>query len=64
MAKVLSVILWIVTITGAVLGGVGLVMGVLMSAGAPQEAAAGAVGVACAAIPYVLARAWDEIRRP
>jgi hypothetical protein len=53
--------LWALTIIGSVLGGFISVGGVLAANGAPQEAAAAAVGVACAVIPYCLARAVSEI---
>lgn len=53
--------LWALTICGSVLGGIISVAGVLAANGAPQEAAAAAIGVACAVIPYCLARAVSHI---
>ena len=54
--------LWILTALGSVLGALVAIVGVLAATGAPQEAAAAAVGIACAVIPYCLARAASEIR--
>jgi magnesium-transporting ATPase (P-type) len=54
-------ILWVLTIIGSVIGGLIVLGGVLGASGAPQEAAAAAIGVACAVIPYCLARAVSEI---
>lgn len=48
---------------GAVLGGLVLVLSVVGSSGAPQQAAGAAIAVALAVIPYVLARANAESRR-
>jgi NAD(P)H-hydrate repair Nnr-like enzyme with NAD(P)H-hydrate dehydratase domain len=53
-------ILWVLTILGSLFGAVVLVAGVLNANGAPQEAAAAAIGVGCAVIPYCLARAVSE----
>jgi hypothetical protein len=57
----MKVFLWALTVCGSVLGGIISVAGVLAAKGAPQEAAAAAIGVACAVIPYCLARAASEI---
>lgn len=56
-------IFWILTILGTILGGAIALLGVMNAKGAPQEAAAAAVGVACAVIPYCLARAVSEITK-
>lgn len=53
--------LWTLTVIGSVLGGLVALVGVWGATGAPQEAAAAAIGVACAVIPYCLARAVSEI---
>ena len=53
--------LWILTIVGAVIGGLIAVLGVFAVSSAPQQAAAAAIGVALAAIPYCLARAVSEM---
>lgn len=53
--------LWILTILGALLGGVVLVLGVAVAQGAPGEAAAAAMAVALAVITYCLARAAQEM---
>jgi hypothetical protein len=54
--------LWIVVIAGSLIGGSIAFFGVMLANGAPQEAAAAAVGLACAAIPYCLARAASEFK--
>ncbi len=54
-------LLWVLTIIGSVIGGLIVCAGVLGASGAPQEAAAAAMGVAFAVIPYCLARAVSEI---
>ena len=52
--------LWIVTAIGSLLGALVVVGGVAAAKGAPQEAAAAAIGLALAVIPYCLARAVSE----
>lgn len=52
--------LWILTAIGSVLGGLVGLVGVTAARGAPQEAAAAAIGIAFAVIPYCLARAASE----
>ena len=53
--------LWVLTMIGSVLGGLVVLFGVIGANGAPQDAAAAAVGIAMAAIPYCLARAASEM---
>jgi len=54
-------ILWILTLLGALGGGLTL-LGVTFSAnGAPQQAAGAAMAAALAVIPYCLARAFSEL---
>lgn len=53
--------LWVLTMIGSVLGGLVVLLGVVGANGAPQEAAAAAIGIALAAIPYCLARAVSEM---
>jgi NhaP-type Na+/H+ or K+/H+ antiporter len=48
-------------IAGCLFGAFVGVVGVLVAKGAPQEASAAAIAVACAVIPYCLARAVSEI---
>lgn len=48
---------WIVSIIGSALGALTVVIGVAGANGAPQEAAAAAIGIAFAVIPYCLAKA-------
>ena len=52
--------LWILTMIGSVLGCLIVIFGVSGAYGAPQEAAAAAIGIAFAVIPYCLARAVSE----
>jgi hypothetical protein len=53
--------LWILTAIGSVLGSLVALIGVAAANGAPQEAAAAAMGIAFAVIPYCLARAASEM---
>lgn len=53
--------LWVLTAIGSVLGVLTVVFGVMGAKGAPQEAAAAAIGIAFAVLPYCLARAASEI---
>lgn len=55
--------LWILTAIGSVLGGLVALIGVTAANGAPQEAAAAAMGIAFAVIPYCLARAASEMEK-
>ncbi|MDR2196266.1 MAG: hypothetical protein LBE50_06775 [Gallionellaceae bacterium] len=56
-------ILWIITVVGSVLGGLMALIGIFASKSAPQEAAAAAMGLALAVIPYCLARAVSEMKQ-
>ena len=53
--------LWVLTMIGSVLGGLVVLLGVIGAKGAPQEAAAAAIGISFAVIPYCLARAAAEM---
>lgn len=55
--------LWILSVLGAVAGGVQLLL-VEAQPGAPQQAAAAAIAVGLAVIPYCLARAVSELLKP
>lgn len=57
-------LLWIVTALGALAGALLLFTGLQGAESAPQEAAIAAIAVACAVIPYCLARAVSELSRP
>ncbi|MDM7987255.1 MAG: hypothetical protein QUS13_07980 [Smithella sp.] len=58
--KIVRIILWVITILGALMGFAQLMM--LESAtGAPQQAAGAAMAVASAVVPYVFARAVEKI---
>ena len=52
---------WSVSLITSLLGGIFGVIGILAANGAPQEAAAAAMGCLMAIAPYVLARAVDEL---
>ena len=54
-------VFWAFALLGALAGGAILVLGVMEANGAPQQAAAAAIGGAVAIIPYVLARAVSEL---
>ena len=54
---------WGVTMFSSLLGGLFALLGILLANGAPQQAAAAAVGCLAAVGPYCLARAVDELRR-
>lgn len=55
-------LLWILTMASSTFGAIVFMLGIVSANGAPQQAAAGAVGLAFAAIPYCLARAYSELR--
>ena len=52
MVQFLYLVAWV----GSVIGGLTLLYGIAASKGAPQEAAAAAMAIAFAVIPYVFAR--------
>ncbi|MCV4285117.1 hypothetical protein [Pseudomonas capsici] len=54
--------MWFVTIFMSVIGAFVGFGGVILSKGAPQEAASAAIGLLCAVIPYCIARAFTEMR--
>lgn len=58
---IVRTLLWLGVLVAAPLGAWTLYEGVYLASSAPQQAAAAAMGLATAAIPYVFARAFDEI---
>jgi Flp pilus assembly protein TadG len=54
--------MWIVTVFMSLLGAVVGFGGMILAKSAPQEAAAAAMGLTCAVIPYCIARAFTELR--
>ena len=52
---------WVIAIIGAVLGGLQLFASMPTPNGAPQQAAGAAMGCAMAIVPYVIARAVEEL---
>lgn len=48
---------YVLTIIGAIVGALYLIGGLSLANGAPQEAAVAAIAIACAVLPYCLARA-------
>jgi len=60
---VFLVVCWVVTIICAVLGFLTVATGIAEAKGAPQQAAAAAMGVAWAVIPYCFTRAVSAIQR-
>lgn len=61
-ADTFSRFLWFATLLSTLFGGLFL-SAAFFSDSAPQQAAAAALGLGCAALPYVLARSWDELMR-
>jgi len=56
----ISKALWLVTVGGAVVG-LFLYLSAYAAEAAPGQAAAAAMACASAILPYVVARAWDEL---
>ncbi len=56
-------ILYAITFLGGCFGLFLVISAFTTASGAPQEAALAALGVACAAIPYCMARAVQELKR-
>jgi len=56
-------LVWILAILGSLIGAAVLLFGVLFAQGAPQEGAAAAIACAWAILPYVGARAVDELQK-
>jgi hypothetical protein len=54
-------ILWALTMLGSVVGGFILLLGLVSSTGAPQQAAVAAIAVAFVVLPYCCARALSEL---
>jgi hypothetical protein len=54
---------WIATILGSLLGVAVIIFGFAVAKGAPQEAVVAALGIACAIIPYCLAKAVSELAK-
>lgn len=55
---------WSLTLIGTAIGGITFIVGMAGAKGAPQEAAASAMALCFALLPYAWARAWDELARP
>ncbi|WP_236192775.1 hypothetical protein [Pseudomonas glycinae] len=58
----LAKFMWIVTIVMSLIGALVGFGGMILAKSAPQEAAAAAMGLTCAVIPYCIARAFSELR--
>jgi Flp pilus assembly protein protease CpaA len=54
--------LWVVVLVSSALGGLVLAVGALLLQSAPQQAAAAAIAVGLAVIPYCIARAAEGLR--
>lgn len=61
--RVPSVLLWLVAAGGGGYGGYLFTLGFAEASSAPQQAAAATIALVYAIIPYVVARAWDELTR-
>lgn len=55
---------WLLTMLSCMVGGFFLMIALLASTGAPQEAAGAAIAVAFAVVPYCFTRALEGFRRP
>ena len=72
VAAIFGKMLWTLALVGAGLGGANFILTYASAAlfranpdiSAPQLAALAAESLAYAILPYVLARAWDELTRP
>ena len=60
----MRVVLWTITVAGAIFGALVLGSALLFAEDASERAAGGAVGAALAVIPYVIARGWDALGQP
>ncbi|WP_176465146.1 hypothetical protein [Pseudomonas sp. Irchel 3E20] len=58
----LAKFMWGVTIFMSLIGAIVGFGGMYAATSAPQEAAAAAMGLTCAVIPYCIARAFTELR--
>jgi hypothetical protein len=56
------ILVWVLALLGSIAGGFTL-LSVFAQSGAPQQAAAAALAVGLAVIPYCFARAIDELAR-
>jgi hypothetical protein len=56
-------LLWVLTILGSLIGGGFLVAALDGDNSAPQQAAGAGIAIAFGVLPYVCARAVDEMRR-
>lgn len=63
LGNVIIIIAWVAALLGAVIGGFLLLSAITVPA-APGQAAAAAVAIGCAVIPYVFARACESLHRP
>lgn len=61
--NVISKLLWIGAIGGALYGGFDGFSSFFVAESSPQQGAAAAYAAASAVVPYVLARGWDELSR-
>lgn len=66
VADTVGRVLWLLALLGGALGGADywLTYASAQQASAPQIAALAAQSLVFAIVPYVLARAWDEVSRP
>jgi len=64
LRSVVSRLLWLVAVGGAIAGAIEGGTGLYLASGAPQQAAAAANGCLWAIVPYIVARGFDELTRP
>ena len=61
--SIIRQLLWAMTAIGSIIGALILTAGLLTAKGAPQQAAAASIALCWAVLPYVFARAVDEVNR-
>jgi hypothetical protein len=58
---IMKAFLWVLCILGVVAGSFYFIVGIASADGAPERTAAAVIGLASAAIPYILARAVSAV---
>jgi sugar phosphate permease len=54
---------WVLAIVGSIIGGIDFLLGLAQATSAPQQAAGTGIALCWAVLPYVFARAADEMVR-
>ena len=61
--RTIGFLFWVITLLGGLVGAGTFALTMAAAESAPQQAAGAAMSLAYAAIPYVIARAWDGIMK-